>query len=122
MSVAQARVAAVLLLTLRGTPTMYYGDEIGMRDVPIPSERVQDPFEKREPGKGNGRDPERSPELDVAFETEKLEVGSIGQVLDEREPDERRVGLAVFPLNFLRTRIRFVSINPDQPRANDQVV
>jgi alpha-glucosidase len=57
----QARVAAVLLLTLRGTPTMYYGDEIGMQDVPIPSDEVQDPFEKNEPGKGLGRDPERTP-------------------------------------------------------------
>ena len=58
---AQARVAAMLLLTLRGTPTLYYGDEIGMRDVPIPPERVQDPFEKNVPGKGLGRDPERTP-------------------------------------------------------------
>ncbi|HEX6909042.1 MAG TPA: alpha-amylase family glycosyl hydrolase [Longimicrobium sp.] len=58
---AQARVAAVLLLTLRGTPTLYYGDEIGMRDVPIPPDRVQDPFEKNVPGKGLGRDPERTP-------------------------------------------------------------
>jgi alpha-glucosidase len=58
---AQARVAAMLLLTLRGTPTVYYGDEIGMRDVPIPPERVQDPFEKNVPGKGLGRDPERTP-------------------------------------------------------------
>jgi alpha-glucosidase len=57
----QARVAAVLLLTLRGTPTLYYGDEIGMRDVPIPPDRVQDPFEKNVPGKGLGRDPERTP-------------------------------------------------------------
>ena len=32
---AQARVAAMLLLTLRGTPTMYYGDEIGMHDVAL---------------------------------------------------------------------------------------
>jgi alpha-glucosidase len=58
---AQARVAAMLLLTLRGTPTLYYGDEIGMRDVEIPPERVQDPFEKNVPGKGLGRDPERTP-------------------------------------------------------------
>ena len=58
---AQARVAAMLLLTLRGTPTMYYGDEIGMRDVPIPPGRVQDPFEKNVPGIGLGRDPERTP-------------------------------------------------------------
>ncbi len=58
---AQARVAAMLLLTLRGTPTIYYGDEIGMHDVEIPPERVQDPFEKNVPGKGLGRDPARTP-------------------------------------------------------------
>jgi alpha-glucosidase len=58
---AQARVAAVLLLTLRGTPTMYYGDEIGMHDVPIPFDEVRDPFERNEPGKGLGRDPQRTP-------------------------------------------------------------
>jgi alpha-glucosidase len=58
---AQARVAAMLLLTLRGTPTMYYGDEIGLGRVEIPPDRVQDPWEKNEPGLGIGRDPERTP-------------------------------------------------------------
>jgi alpha-glucosidase len=58
---AQARVAAMLLLTLRGTPTLYYGDEIGMRDVEIPPDRVQDPWERNVPGIGLGRDPERTP-------------------------------------------------------------
>ena len=58
---AQARVAAMLLLTLRGTPTIYYGDEIGLADVPIPADRVQDPRELREPGIGLGRDPVRTP-------------------------------------------------------------
>jgi alpha-glucosidase len=51
----------MLLLTLRGTPTLYYGDELGMHDVPIPRERVQDPWEKGVPGLGLGRDPERTP-------------------------------------------------------------
>jgi alpha-glucosidase len=58
---AQARIAAMLLLTLRGTPTLYYGDEIGMHDADIPHDRVQDPFERNVPGKGLGRDPERTP-------------------------------------------------------------
>ncbi len=57
----QAKIAAILLLTLRGTPTMYYGDEIGMHDVPIAPDQVQDPFEKNVPGMGLGRDPERTP-------------------------------------------------------------
>jgi alpha-glucosidase len=57
----QARLAALLLLTLRGTPTLYYGDEIGMHDVPIPPHLVQDPFEKNVPGLGFGRDPVRTP-------------------------------------------------------------
>ncbi len=57
----QNRVAAMLLLTLRGTPTIYYGEEIGMTNVPIPPDRVQDPFEKNVPGIGVGRDPQRTP-------------------------------------------------------------
>jgi alpha-glucosidase len=57
----QAMVAAILLLTLRGTPTLYYGDEIGMRDVPIPEEEVQDPQGLNMPGKNLSRDPERTP-------------------------------------------------------------
>ena len=58
---AQARVAAMLLLTLRGTPTIYYGDEIGMTDVDIPPDRVRDPWEINMPGLGEGRDPCRTP-------------------------------------------------------------
>jgi alpha-glucosidase len=57
----QARVAAMLLLTLRGTPTMYYGDEIGMHQVAIAPDRVRDPFEKNVPGIGVGRDGCRTP-------------------------------------------------------------
>lgn len=57
----QARVAAMLLLTLRGTPTLYYGDEIGMPQVDVPPERIQDPYEKNVPGLGLGRDGVRTP-------------------------------------------------------------
>jgi len=57
----QARVAAMLLLTLRGTPTIYQGEELGMRDAAIPADEVQDPWEKNAPGLGLGRDPVRTP-------------------------------------------------------------
>ena len=57
----QARVAAMLLLTLRGTPTMYYGDELGLARVAIPHDAARDPWEKNEPGLGLGRDPSRTP-------------------------------------------------------------
>src|SRR6266851_2004050 len=57
----QARVAAMLLLTLRGTPTVYQGEEIGMHDVEIPAEAIQDPVAHNLPDLGLGRDPERTP-------------------------------------------------------------
>jgi alpha-glucosidase len=48
----RARGAALLLVTLRGTPFVYQGDELGLPDVPIPPEAVVDV---------DGRDPERAP-------------------------------------------------------------
>ena len=43
---------ATLLLTLRGTPFLYAGEELGLRDAVVPSELAQDP---------GGRDPNRAP-------------------------------------------------------------
>ena len=59
----QARVANMLLLTLRGTPTCYYGDELGLENVSIPPEKVQDPPAVNQPEIAHivGRDPERTP-------------------------------------------------------------
>lgn len=53
----RARVAALLLLTLRGTPFIYYGEELGMENCDVPEHQLQDParFFAR------GRDPERTP-------------------------------------------------------------
>jgi alpha-glucosidase len=58
VGMAQVRVAAMLLLTLRGTPTLYYGDEIGMRDGVLAPEEFQDPQGKNI---GLSRDPQRTP-------------------------------------------------------------
>jgi alpha-glucosidase len=57
----QARIATMLLLTLRGTPTIYYGDEIAMKEVAIAPGQVRDPLEKNIPGQGLGRDGCRTP-------------------------------------------------------------
>src|SRR5215510_13118029 len=58
---AEARIAAMLLLTLRGTPTIYYGDEIGMEQVAIPDAAAHDPVAHNLPGLGLGRDGCRTP-------------------------------------------------------------
>ena len=54
---AAARTAAMMLLTLPGMAFIYYGEELGMTDVPISAEELRDPF--IEPGRG--RDPQRTP-------------------------------------------------------------
>jgi glycosidase len=57
---ARARLAAMLLLLLRGTPFLYYGEEIGMRNVPVPADRLRDPLAVTlHPSLS--RDPERTP-------------------------------------------------------------
>jgi alpha-glucosidase len=57
----QARVLAMLLLTLKGTAFFFAGDELGVEQGEIPREAVQDPFEKLVPGYDLNRDPERVP-------------------------------------------------------------
>jgi alpha-glucosidase len=57
----RARAALVLLLGLRGTPLLYYGDEIGMRDVDVPRDRLRDPVGLRHWPDDRGRDGGRTP-------------------------------------------------------------
>jgi glycosidase len=57
----QERIAAMLAFTLPGTAFCFGGDELGMRGVKIPSNRINDEFEKHVPEYGLNRDPERAP-------------------------------------------------------------
>jgi alpha-glucosidase len=58
---SKIRLALLMLLALRGTAVLYEGDEIGLTDVPITEDRVQDPVGVRFWPAYAGRDPERSP-------------------------------------------------------------
>ncbi len=57
----KAKVAAVMLLTLRGTPFIYYGEEIGMPNSRVPRSAIKDPFGKRYWPFFSGRDKARTP-------------------------------------------------------------
>jgi alpha-glucosidase len=57
-----AKIMAALYLTLRGTPIMYYGEEIGMKTTtPTRKEDVKDPIGRTGWPKEKGRDGERTP-------------------------------------------------------------
>ena len=58
---AQSHNGLLFLLTAKGTPTIYYGEELAMENGEIPIDQVQDPWELLSPGMGLGRDPERTP-------------------------------------------------------------
>ncbi|MEP7019830.1 MAG: alpha-amylase family glycosyl hydrolase [Pseudonocardiales bacterium] len=59
ISAPQLRVAAMMLLTLRGTPMIFYGDELGLPNQDVPSERYRDHFGLSQGGAS--RDPIRTP-------------------------------------------------------------
>ncbi len=72
LGMRESATMAVLLLTLRGTPTVYYGDEIGMLQTEIPAELQQDPYGRRVPGLGRDgcRTPMQwSPSVNAGFST-----------------------------------------------------
>ena len=57
----KARLALLMLLTLRGTPVLYQGDEIGLTDVELAHEEILDPVGLRFWPAYQGRDPQRTP-------------------------------------------------------------
>ena len=57
----RARLALMMLLTLRGTPFLYAGDEIALPDVPVARERWKDPVGERTGDPSRTRDPCRTP-------------------------------------------------------------
>jgi alpha-glucosidase len=81
---AKVRCALLLLLALRGTPVLYYGDELGMQQVEIPPARVLDV---------HGRDGARTPMPwgDVEWREPWLPLGTMTASVREQESDSGSV-------------------------------
>lgn len=58
---ARAHTLAMLLLTLRGMPFIYYGEELGLKSITIPLDKRRDIFSIEDHARSTGRDPARTP-------------------------------------------------------------
>jgi len=115
IGIQQAKVAAVLLLTLRGTPTLYYGDEIGMRDVPIPEDEIRDPQGLNMPGKNLSRDPERTPMLWDASANAGFTAGEPWLRLDRSYRRRNVEAEKNDPLSHLMLYRRLIELRQQEP-------
>jgi alpha-glucosidase len=111
----QAKLAALLLLTLRGTPFLYYGEEIGMRDIHLSRREILDPPGRKFWPIYTGRDGCRSPmqwdaSRHAGFGTAKPwlplhpDYGTRNVEYQETEPDSL--------LRFYQSLLRFRKENP----------
>jgi alpha-glucosidase len=80
---ARARVAAVMVLTLRGTPFLFQGEELGLTDGAVPLEAIVDI---------DGRDPERVP---IPWESGPGAGFTTGRPWLPTHPDAGRLAAAV---------------------------
>ena len=110
-----SRCALTILLTLRGTPILYYGDEMAMPDSHIPPGHERD--EMAEPGVRESRDPARTPlhwdkGVGAGFTTSDTPPWlPFGRVDACNVADQRRDPRSV--LNFTRDLIAFRRTSPD---------
>jgi alpha-glucosidase len=117
LGLQRARVAAMMQLTLRGTPIMYYGEEIGMHNVDIPDEEMRDQLARRLPGKRRGRDYQRTPmqwssKANAGFTTGEpwLPVAADYEAINvDRQRDEPRSMLNLYR-KLLMLRISYAAL------------
>ncbi len=112
------KVAAAMLLAMRGTPFIYYGDEIGMRDIPIRSkDDVLDPVGRRFWPLFKGRDGCRSPMQWTAAENAGFSVGKAwlpvhGNYVERNVESQLKdpTSLQSFYRSLLRLRRKYVAL------------
>ena len=86
---ARTRAALMMLLGLRGTPFLYYGDEIGLPDTPLDPADALDPVAARH-GRPGG-EPRRLPHADAVERRarRRLHAGRRRAVAAVRRPRRR---------------------------------
>jgi alpha-glucosidase len=103
---ARARVAAVLVLTLRGTPFLYQGEELGLTDGAVPPEAIVDM---------SGRDPERVP---IPWEPGPGTGFTTGRPWLPSHPDSDRLAVTVQegdPASALELYRRLIALRRARP-------
>jgi alpha-glucosidase len=124
-----ARCLLMLLLTLRGTPVVYYGDELAMPETDIPPDRIVDPDAARS---GIGRDGARTPmpwsdEPGLGFTEPGVEpwlpFGDAAEVnvASQREDPQSPLHLTRDLIALRRSEPDFLSGDYEQVRASDGV-
>ena len=125
---ARAKVAAAATLTLRGTPFLYYGEEIGQRNVHVPREQAFDPMARRaEPGRVVfNRDECRGP---IAWTSDTPRFGfSAGEPWLPMSPDARERNVAAQSadpasvLAWYRRLLAFRRATPSLQRGEQRLV
>ena len=112
---ARTRVAATMLLTLRGTPFIYYGEEIGMRDGDIPRDEIQDPPGRKYWPFYKGRDGCRTP---MQWDTSLHAGFSTGQPWLRVNPDYRQRNVELQrndPSSLLSFYRRLIALRRESP-------
>lgn len=122
VGLAQAPVAAMLLFTLRGTPTLYYGDELGLANVPIPPERALDPWERRVPGLGLGRDPVRTPMPWDGSDGAGFTAGTPWLPLNDDYATRNVAALAVDPASLLTLYRALIALRRTHPALREGAI
>ena len=112
----RAKVAAAMLLTLKGTPFIYYGEEIGLRDIPIfKKSDVKDPIGRRYWPLHKGRDGCRAPmqwssEINAGFSQSDPWVG-----VEPNYPGRNVRQQSSDPDSLLNFYKKLISIRKSQP-------
>ncbi len=114
----RARVAAVFLLTIKGTPFLYYGEELGMKNTRLGRGEIVDPLGKRYWPVYSGRDCSRTPMLwsgktSAGFTSGKpwLPVDSDYKTINVRAQSADKYSILNLYRNMIRLRKKHSALN-----------